>query len=60
MYIIIFIVEDLISNGKVHMSEMSKINSLRVKRKYCGVNGLESISNHVFLMAPYPPDITEQ
>ena len=48
MYIISFLKEELISNRKVNMSEMSKINSLRIKRYsnfVCRVNRLKSITN---------------
>ena len=43
------------------MSEMPKSNHLRV-RIYSNivVNGLESITNNVSLMAKYPLDITDQ
>ena len=51
--------EDLISNRKVHISEMSKINSLRVKSGR--VNGLdELIRNNVSLMETFPLDISDQ
>ena len=59
IYIMTYIKEDLISNRKVNMSEMSKINNLRVKKYFnivCRVNGLESIINKVTI----PLDITDQ
>ena len=52
-----FIKEDLIYNRKVQMSEMSKINRLRVKRY---PNGLELVTNNVSDRATYPLDITDQ
>ena len=56
-----FIKEELICNRKVHMSEKSKINSLRVIQ-YCmqfSLNGLGSIRN-VSDWATHSLDLTEQ
>ena len=51
--------EDLISNRKVHISEMSKINSLRVKSGR--VDGLdELIRNNVSLIETFSLDISDQ
>ena len=56
-----FFKEDFISNRKVNVKEMSKINSLRVKRYSNYVNGLyESMTNNVSLISTQHLDITNE